>query len=630
MNCSGLTSVTIPNSVNTIGQAAFLSCYNISSIFSLIEHPEEVSMGDDVFVNVDITNCILYVNVGTVNEYRNAEQWKDFTNITDEWTRVNNISISDSTLQLFVGKSATLQLSCEPADACIQACYWASSDPSVAVVDQNGTVSALAAGTATITATTTDGTNLSASCQVNISYEYGLIADTIKHTRGEDAVTIDYPVELINTNTITGLQFEVEMPENVTLVYDNECAEVWLDDVRKGQDHSIDVSELEPNHYFFIITSPTNKELKGHDGTLFYMKLLVDQYHNAGEYNINFTNLTLAEANETEHVAVNTTSTVQFNYMLGDADADAKVDVADYITTALYIMNRPTIRFYEDAANVNTANPAINVTDLAGITNIALGIRPTEILHVPSPASNMVPEKNVNVKKLDADRRMMSIDINNHQPMAAMQLDLKLPNGDTYKSDRDRLYIENFSIAQGETLTIPIQLDNDTVYCAFQTDLYLPQGLQVELDGDEFIIDLTSRKDRTHTLSSYQQADGAIRIFVSSQSAKPFNGNSGPIATIELTATENITNGVMALRNSILVEETGQKHYFDDSEAIVNAVASIQGDVNGDGEVDVRDITALIDVIMNSITDNPRADVNQDGDIDVRDITALIDIIMNS
>ena len=56
----------------------------------------------------------------------------------------------------------------------------------------------------------------------------------------------------------------------------------------------------------------------------------------------------------------------------------------------------------------------------------------------------------------------------------------------------------------------------------------------------------------------------------------------------------------------------------------------IKGDVNGDGEVDVRDITALIDVIMNSVTDNPRADVNEDADIDVRDITALIDIIMNN
>ncbi len=63
---------------------------------------------------------------------------------------------------------------------------------------------------------------------------------------------------------------------------------------------------------------------------------------------------------------------------------------------------------------------------------------------------------------------------------------------------------------------------------------------------------------------------------------------------------------------------------------MTQAGGAVTGDVNGDGEVDVRDITALIDVIMNSITDNPRADVNADGDIDVRDITALIDIIMNS
>ena len=56
----------------------------------------------------------------------------------------------------------------------------------------------------------------------------------------------------------------------------------------------------------------------------------------------------------------------------------------------------------------------------------------------------------------------------------------------------------------------------------------------------------------------------------------------------------------------------------------------LRGDVNGDGEVDVRDITSLIDVIMNSVTDNPRADVNEDGDIDVRDITELIDIIMSN
>ena len=52
------------------------------------------------------------------------------------------------------------------------------------------------------------------------------------------------------------------------------------------------------------------------------------------------------------------------------------------------------------------------------------------------------------------------------------------------------------------------------------------------------------------------------------------------------------------------------------------------GDVNGDGDINVIDITALIDIIMNDET-NSRADVNEDGDINVIDITALIDIIMN-
>ena len=55
----------------------------------------------------------------------------------------------------------------------------------------------------------------------------------------------------------------------------------------------------------------------------------------------------------------------------------------------------------------------------------------------------------------------------------------------------------------------------------------------------------------------------------------------------------------------------------------------LKGDVNGDGEVDVRDITELIDIIMNS-GQSTAADVNNDGDIDVRDITELIDIIMVS
>ena len=37
---------------------------------------------------------------------------------------------------------------------------------------------------------------------------------------------------------------------------------------------------------------------------------------------------------------------------------------------------------------------------------------------------------------------------------------------------RDRLYIEDFDIAAGETLIVPVNLLNDTAYCGLQTDLY--------------------------------------------------------------------------------------------------------------------------------------------------------------
>ena len=73
----------------------------------------------------------------------------------------------------------------------------------------------------------------------------------------------------------------------------------------------------------------------------------------------------------------------------------------------------------------------------------------------------------------------------------------------------------------------------------------------------------------------------------------------------------------------------GSNSYFEGEILVLPSPDVVAGDVNGDGEVDVRDITALIDIIMNSGT-NPNADVNNDNDIDVRDITALIDIIMNN
>lgn len=59
--------------------------------------------------------------------------------------------------------------------------------------------------------------------------------------------------------------------------------------------------------------------------------------------------------------------------------------------------------------------------------------------------------------------------------------------------------------------------------------------------------------------------------------------------------------------------------------------AAQRGDVNGDGEVDVADVTILISMILNNSAEiNDVNNVNGDDAIDVADVTALISYILTS
>ena len=59
---------------------------------------------------------------------------------------------------------------------------------------------------------------------------------------------------------------------------------------------------------------------------------------------------------------------------------------------------------------------------------------------------------------------------------------------------------------------------------------------------------------------------------------------------------------------------------------IIFPAASIPGDVNGDSEVSIADINAVIDVILKGGNDLS-GDVNGDGEVNIADINAIIDII---
>lgn len=54
-----------------------------------------------------------------------------------------------------------------------------------------------------------------------------------------------------------------------------------------------------------------------------------------------------------------------------------------------------------------------------------------------------------------------------------------------------------------------------------------------------------------------------------------------------------------------------------------------KGDVNGDGSVNISDVTTLVNIILGKGTDtNGMADVNEDGWVNISDVTLLVNIIL--
>ena len=77
--CSGLTSVTIPKSVTSIGSSAFSWCESLNEVICYAEKVPE--MGEKVFDNTPQNKATLYVLADALEDYKAAEQWKEFCTI---------------------------------------------------------------------------------------------------------------------------------------------------------------------------------------------------------------------------------------------------------------------------------------------------------------------------------------------------------------------------------------------------------------------------------------------------------------------------------------------------------------------------------------------------------------------
>ncbi len=119
----------------------------------------------------------------------------------------------------------------------------------------------------------------------------------------------------------------------------------------------------------------------------------------------------------------------------------------------------------------------------------------------------------------------------------------------------NRLQIETAGIEPGETVAVPISLENDQTFYGFQLDIAFPEGLDaVQKNGNADVI-LSSRLDNSFQLVTNKLADGKLRILAFSTSHQAITGNSGALFYINVSAAEDFSGGQLSATNIRMVGE---------------------------------------------------------------------------
>ncbi|MDE6081963.1 MAG: leucine-rich repeat protein, partial [Muribaculaceae bacterium] len=183
--CSGFDgSLTIGNSVTLIYLATFKGCSNITSLWiestNLTIRPNAFEMEglkNITCYSVTPPKCYdgttfanysaqLYVPQDAIAEYKTATEWEKFTNINPIPVPATSISLNKSELNMIVGESETLIASLLPENTTETAEWSVLAEPQGCVTVEDGKVTAVAPGSATVTATAGE---FSASCKVTVT-----------------------------------------------------------------------------------------------------------------------------------------------------------------------------------------------------------------------------------------------------------------------------------------------------------------------------------------------------------------------------------------------------------------------------------------------------------------------------
>ena len=427
---------------------------------------------------------------------------------------VTSVTLNKTTAELEVGKTLTLTATVAPSNATNKTLEWSSSNKSIATVDGNGKVTAVAAGKATITAKSKDGSNKSATCVVTVTdsskptdiSKYTNIIYPEAATASPDSET-DLIVKMKNAtnNSIMGFQFDLVLPTGVTVPKDEDGFYLieLSGDRTNSRKHTVATSLQSNGAIRVVCYSNNNNTFSGQDGTVLTVRLKVDKGVAVGEYPIYLRDVVMTTPTMSNYnvSAVVSKLTVE-EYKKGDVNGDKMVNVVDVAGVVNLILGNNITGLNKKAADINGDN-IVNVVDVAGVVNIILGQSANSRAILLAPSAN-----------------------------------------------KTSLYIDDIDLVPGETKEVKVNLNNPgDAFTGCQFDLYLPKGISIVEEDGYALVDIGSRSNsRKHTVSTSVQPDGAVRVVCYSNNNNTFSGEQGDILTVTLHVANDTAAGNYNLR----------------------------------------------------------------------------------
>ena len=197
------------------------------------------------------------------------------------------------------------------------------------------------------------------------------------------------------------------------------------------------------------------------------------------------------------------------------------------------------------------------------------------------------------------------------------------------------MFAENTSVLTEGDFVLPILMNNTEPIISYEFEICLPQGFSFKKNTKgEYAISNAYPRVTDHKFVTTLSDNGNLKIAAYSMTNKPIRGYSGTVANITLIADKSLANGdyEISLNNIVMTKADAVSNFeIDRTVSIISILKDILGDINNDGNVNITDITQVIETWIQGLDDEEtlaQTDLNNDGKINVTDISAIIKIYL--